>query len=282
MDFYSKLFTMTEEDDKSHFCSDEFLSRNRMNVISTLIANSKKLWDDAYCDNCYEDSTSANYSFSFETKKFLNYSQAFDLCVDSTKEKFNESVICVECQNDYQKLNNLYEEFKKADQKKICFDLEDKVRLQKKNEKKKIFLSKLFQQMNKTRREWSGVYKCYKGKRDSLTAFYSLSSTIIIIAVSFYSAVYIIGSKYPGNETLDEQEVVRIAPTENATSSRDATAPGPSSSSHNRAPGPPSSSHNRAAKKYKKSDRELIINDDSDDDILTSPNQNSTLISLNN
>lgn len=127
MDFYSTLFKMTESDDKSHFCSDEFLSKNRMNVISTLIANSKKLWYDAYCDNCYEDATSANYSFSIDTQRFLNFSDAFDNCVDATKMKFNESVICVECLDDYQNLNQLYEELKLSSDKKICFDLEDKV-----------------------------------------------------------------------------------------------------------------------------------------------------------
>lgn len=128
--------------------------------------------------------------------------------------------------------------------------------------------------MNKTRREWSGVYKCYKGKRDSLTAFYSLAATIFIIATSFYCAVYIVGSKYPGNETLDEREATRIAPTEDVRSSVPSSVPGPSSSSHQ-----------RTYTKPKKSDKQLIINDGSDDEMLESPplqQQNLNLITLNN
>lgn len=64
--------------------------------------------------------------------------------------------------------------------------------------------------MNKTRREWSVKYKCCKGKRDSLTAFYSLSSAIFVIAISFYGAVYFVGSKNVDAESLDDREVSRL------------------------------------------------------------------------
>lgn len=119
--------------------------------------------------------------------------------------------------------------------------------------------------MNKTRRDWSVVYKCCKDRRDSLTAFYSLSSAILIIAVSFYCAVYYVGMKYPSTETLDEREISRTAGhNEEATSSA-----GTSSS--------------RPARRAKNPKKELNINnDDSDDEILIgNVPQNVNLIGLN-
>lgn len=103
--------------------------------------------------------------------------------------------------------------------------------------------------MNKTRSEWSGLYKCCREKRDSLTAFYSLSAAIFVIAVGFYGVLYWVGSKNPPVEPLDEREI--------SSSNPDPRTPliSPNSSA-------PSSS-NRDILPEKK----LVINqDDSDDD----------------
>lgn len=95
--------------------------------------------------------------------------------------------------------------------------------------------------MNKTRRNWSVKYSCCKGKRDSLTAFYSLASAVFIIAVSFYGAVYCVGSKYPVTDILDDREIDRNEPTTNFQ--------GPSATTTSKT-GP----------------KTLIINDDDDDE----------------
>lgn len=120
--------------------------------------------------------------------------------------------------------------------------------------------------MNKTRREWSGFYKCYKGKRDSLTAFFSLSTAVFIIAISFYCAVYFFGSKYPAAETLDEREISRNI------ESQDPILIVPGRSNNSTVPAIM---------------RNLVINgdDSEDDDILTGDNpitSHSNLISLDN
>jgi hypothetical protein len=115
--------------------------------------------------------------------------------------------------------------------------------------------------MNKTRRDWSSVYKCYKDKRDSLTAFYSLASAIIFVAVSFYCTVYYIGIKYPSTETLDQRDISDTTPTRAIVSTSSAPAPGSSSSSN------PST---RPQKPNKKTKRMSINDDDSDDDDILS------------
>lgn len=124
-------------------------------------------------------------------------------------------------------------------------------------------------QMNKTRREWSVTYKCCKGKRDRLTAFYSLASAVFVIALSFYGAVYFVGSKDADTEVLDERQIlIRRRELEDEPSSAD-----------------PSTSIGRVSQPEKK----LIINqeDSDDDEILTGSlpktlQQNPNLIALDN
>lgn len=123
--------------------------------------------------------------------------------------------------------------------------------------------------MNKTRREWSGLYKCCKDKRDSLTAFYSLAATVFIIAISFYGAVYYFGADGTSTLTLDESDFSR---RNRDTDTRIPAATGPSSSR--------SSSHRQRPAK-----RQLVVNqsDESDEEILTGsppPNANANLIIL--
>jgi hypothetical protein len=119
--------------------------------------------------------------------------------------------------------------------------------------------------MNKTRRDWSGLYKCCKGKRDSLTAFYGLASAILIIAMTFYCAVYYIGIKYPSTETLDERDVAINDPSR-ATEQEQVRGPS--------RPGPSSSS--ASASRPMKSKKTLSINADGsdDDEILTGGTSN--------
>lgn len=124
--------------------------------------------------------------------------------------------------------------------------------------------------MNKTRRDWSGIHNCIKGKRDSLTAFYSLATAIFIITISFYSAVYYVGMKY-STDTLDEREILQNS-ERNRNEERNDSAPGSSSW------GP---SEDRTK------NLNMIINkDDSDDECIiessSSRPQNTNLISLNN
>jgi hypothetical protein len=120
--------------------------------------------------------------------------------------------------------------------------------------------------MNQTRRDWSSVYKCYKDKRDSLTAFYSLASAIIFIAVSFYGSVYYIGIKYPSTETLDQRDISGGNPT-----------PGHGHGSSSSAPAPgPSSSSTQPRLTAKKANKMSVNNDDSDhDDILSGDSSNN-------
>lgn len=124
--------------------------------------------------------------------------------------------------------------------------------------------------MNDTRRDWSGIHHCIKGKRDSLTAFYSLATAIFIITISFYSAVYYVGMKYESTDTLDEREVSQNS-RKNISEGND-SEPGPSSA------GP--------SKVRTKTPNMSINKDDSDDELIigSSPSrpQNENLILLDN
>lgn len=99
-----------------------------MNVITNFINYSKNLWTSANCDNCYSDVSFSTQDFSNNTKDLLESQDTYNKCVQNiTGHGFNSSLVCLQCDVDYQKLNNLYEHIKKSVENKICFDLEDKV-----------------------------------------------------------------------------------------------------------------------------------------------------------
>ena len=129
MDFYNKMFTTFDPHNTNVVCADEFLSKNRMDVISSFISSSKTLWESANCDACYDNATSPVQNLSRNTNEFFNLSKSFDECVkNATNESNNKSYVCMECDKKYQTLNNLFQQLKKSSQNKVCFDLVDKAR----------------------------------------------------------------------------------------------------------------------------------------------------------
>jgi hypothetical protein len=218
-----------------------------MSVIGHIVTTSKGLWESGNCDDCYMDQDNNVYqNFSLHTIEFLKAHAEYENC---TSKYSNVSVICKECMSYYMKMNELFDYEKTKREGKICFDLEDV--------------------MNKTRQEWSVVYKCCKDKKDSLKAFYSLFSTIIILTFAFYSTIYFTGSSYTETTTLDAREITNVQNM----------LPNSSSSSTG------SSNSNRSEIKTKetpKSDKKLIINEESSDDelnILSTPiNRNQIIL----
>lgn len=196
------------------------------------------LWESGYCDDCYENQSNKLFqNFSNHTIAFQKAHADYTNC---TSKHSDVSVICKECMSYYLVMNELFDHEKAKRDGKICFDLEDV--------------------MNKTRQEWSVVYKCCKDKRDSLKAFYSLFSTIIILTLAFYSTIYFTGSKYTETMTLDAREITDNQPMGPNTSS---------SSSYES-----SNSSEKKPKETPKSDKTLIINEDDSEDepnILSTP-----------
>lgn len=124
MNFYNELLTSHEPANKS-LCSDEYLNKNRMNVITQMITNSKNVWESANCDSCYNDTTSMSQVFSDDTKTF---NSSYYNYLDCTKHPPNGSSICTDCEGSYQTLNSIFEHIKKSSNNKVCFDLDDQVR----------------------------------------------------------------------------------------------------------------------------------------------------------
>ncbi|CAO1317654.1 unnamed protein product [Diamesa serratosioi] len=226
-------------------CASEYINLNRMNILVNLMENSNKIWQSAFCEDCYENSALSRNQ-SNHAKLFLEYSMKFDVCI-----KNNSESVCKSCENDYNLLNKLYEQMMKSKQNKICFDLVDK--------------------MNKTRVEWSVKYFCCHNKKDDLTAFIALASTMTAILIAFYGTVYTIGMRNQPTITLDDQEV-----TSNQTAEDDDLIIGTNTA------GSSSSSMNRNLKKMDNNKKKLVINGESDDDELIDNSQNiqNNLITL--
>lgn len=238
--------------DKNYFnitCSDEYLNKNQMAVISHVVATSKSIWESAYCDDCYIDTSRTNNNFSDHTIIFQESYKNYSDCV--SKHPNNATAICEHCMSEYLSMNALFDHDKTKRNGQICFDLEDI--------------------MNKTRQQWSVDFKCCRDKHDSLTAFYSLFSTILVLTAIFYLTIYITGSCYTEASTLDANEI------------SNEVRPSTSSS------GSSSTPSNAKPKTLTESPDKKLINIDSDSDdeanilnnVTPSPN-NNLLIKLDN
>lgn len=124
---YEKLISSIDPKNPKKFCSESYLNKNRMNVVTTLLSNSVNLWNSANCDECYINKTA--YTFSNNTKHFLDSLDVFNECIRNvtSDDQINNTAVCVDCIGGYQTLNGFYEQIKKESINKICFDVEDRV-----------------------------------------------------------------------------------------------------------------------------------------------------------
>ena len=101
--------------------------------------------------------------------------------------------------------------------------------------------------MNKTRRTWSGTYKCCMDKKDSLTAFIITASILSSIPVFFYVGLYVYGMMQNSYyEHLDGADVSGRGSI-NTMSARTTSNPGPSSVAASGSVAQPSSQANNSS-----------------------------------
>ncbi|KAG5675563.1 hypothetical protein PVAND_005458 [Polypedilum vanderplanki] len=203
-----KLFfnLLSTSQDHNTTCSDIYMNKNSMGIVSKINSFANSLWDNAFCDDCYVNTTAISQNYSDYANQIFKLKQEYTNCTKNYNN--NQSVICTECEDIYTQMNIIFNHHKEKFGN-ICFDIEDIV--------------------NKTRIEWSTKFKCCKDKKDSLTAFYSLFSTILTLAVFFYGSVYCFGSRNSIVETIDANHIVNNSTT--TVSDRNAPSSSQSSSS---------------------------------------------------
>lgn len=124
---YEELFIKTDKQNSPKMCSELNLNKNRMSVITNFVAYSKQLWQSANCDQCYDEISTEEQKFSNSTIQFNALHDQVMKCISDTSKR-NSSAVCTDCQEDYNKLNIIYDHIKSKSADKICFDLEDKVK----------------------------------------------------------------------------------------------------------------------------------------------------------
>lgn len=126
MGYYEQLAKFTIAKIK---CSDEYLSRNRMELVIKSIEYSKGIWNDANCDNCYEPQTiNENPRLSKETRDFFEKNDDYQACLKNVSNPNDHNATCQSCVRHYMSLNEAYETIKDAfGYYKMCFDIQDQV-----------------------------------------------------------------------------------------------------------------------------------------------------------
>ncbi|XP_053678697.1 uncharacterized protein LOC128729072 [Anopheles nili] len=143
---------MTEE----KFCQ-KYLRHNRMNVYETIYNQLTNLWTSANCEACVNAPN--------QTAQFMALSAQLEVCFKNSPKP------CESCNNDYQQVQQFYEQLEKAQHgpDRLCFDIADR--------------------MNQSRQAWSG--QCCKDKQRSMVVFASIASVACVLPVLFYGIMHI-------------------------------------------------------------------------------------------
>jgi len=156
-------------------CLVKFVNQDRLNMFQSVYEQANRIWDEAFCVNCYTDwnsDVSANHTWSDATINFFHQVDALDVCIKNYTKKTHSSSACTNCQKEYVHLNEIYEEIATYfGKEKICFDIENK--------------------MNKTRRLWSGDMGCCRDKKSPILKFILSTITVAIVTIGFYVFMFI-------------------------------------------------------------------------------------------
>lgn len=129
--FYNLLITTVDPKNNNVTCSEEYLNKNQQSVITTILKTSTQIWNSANCDDCYNSPfTDGKQNFSDHTLEIKSIHENYSQC---TLKYDNASDICHYCEHVYLGLNTMFDRKKKERDGKICFDLEDIVRIEKKS-----------------------------------------------------------------------------------------------------------------------------------------------------
>lgn len=120
--YFSLLLNTTDKKNQNQICSDEFLNKNQMTVITSIVATSKNLWESAHCDDCYNVISSDSQTFANHTLEIKELHEKYAECTNS---QINTTSICNSCEEQYLAMNTKFETEKRKRYGAICFDLED-------------------------------------------------------------------------------------------------------------------------------------------------------------
>jgi hypothetical protein len=120
--FLNLLQTTQDKRNPNVTCSDEYMNKNSMGVISKIVALTTSLWNNAFCDDCYVNTSSNVQNFTDHTTQFLNLRDQYTNC--TRKQHKNITQICADCEDTYSHMNIIFNHQKEKGGR-VCFDLED-------------------------------------------------------------------------------------------------------------------------------------------------------------
>ncbi|CAH1997444.1 unnamed protein product [Acanthoscelides obtectus] len=145
-------------------CIDNFVNRDRLQIVQSIYDANIDLWKRAKCNECYEDESESVVSTSNTTTQFIVYYNHFMNCIN--KSKIEE--LCLQCMGDYITLDSYYAKISNInDNIGMCMDIVDL--------------------MNNTWTYWST--QCCKYRRHNEVIFIATSIAVLILTSVFYLIV---------------------------------------------------------------------------------------------
>lgn len=114
----------TTPENKIIQCADKYLNQDGLNIVEIIFLNAQKIWDNAYCETCF-DRKKENIPKPNDVQEFERRDALFKDC----ESKYAKQDPCKICSPLYENLNQEYKLLENVRNGKICFDIQDKVRL---------------------------------------------------------------------------------------------------------------------------------------------------------
>ncbi|KAM9798164.1 osteopetrosis-associated transmembrane protein 1 [Neosynchiropus ocellatus] len=145
-------------------CRDSLIRSDRLMLVYMLYSSLDNIWTKSDCDNCL---TEGQHSLTNATLNFIALHNQTISCFEQNQQK-NHSELCINCNNTYKRLNDLYSRMEKNHT--LCIDIEDA--------------------MNVTRRMWSKVFSCSFPLEETVPVI-AVSSFMLFLPIIFYLSSFL-------------------------------------------------------------------------------------------
>ncbi|KAM8846760.1 osteopetrosis-associated transmembrane protein 1 isoform 2-T2 [Synchiropus picturatus] len=144
-------------------CRDSLIRSDRLMLVYMLYSSLDNIWTKSDCDNCL---TEGLHSLTNDTLDFIALHNQTISCFELNRQ--NHSELCINCNNTYKRLNDLYSRMEKDHT--LCIDIEDA--------------------MNVTRRMWSKVFSCSFPLEETVPVI-AVSSFMLFLPIIFYLSSFL-------------------------------------------------------------------------------------------
>lgn len=157
-------------------CKKYLLESDNSPVVPSAISSIVTIWNNAYCDNCYDKSNRTDNSYNIET--FLRLYENLTECISNSIVHNPPVNVCKTCHKLYEELNECFNAIAAISSSTVCMDIMDR--------------------MNYTRIRWSNDFNCTTLQISNTVLLSIIAALTFTLPIGYYTIVYVISEGVRG------------------------------------------------------------------------------------